>query len=133
MFPIYLMIGLTIILMAVAIFFLSKKNDEKIFVDLAYKITTLQVEIQRIENAVKTEISANRRETFDNAANARNELAHSLDAFKKDFLQAIKDFNDLQKDNFYALLNKQSEQNTDTSNKLDSIRQTLEKKIGDMQ
>ena len=133
MFPIYLMIGLTIILMAVAIFFLNKKNDEKIFIDLAYKLTTLQVEIQRIENAVKTEIGINRKETFDNAANARNELANSLDAFKKDFLQAIKDFNALQKDNFYALLNKQSEQNTDTSNKLDSMRQTLEKKIGDMQ
>ncbi len=98
-----------------------------------YKFDALRSDIQRIEAAVKSEIASNRKETFDGAANARNELAASLATFKNDLAQSIQQFNTLQKDNFFALLNKQTEQNTDTGNKLDNMRQTLEKKIGDMQ
>lgn len=98
-----------------------------------YKLDSLHADIQRIENAVKNEIASNRKEAFDNAANARDEQAKSLDSFKKDFMQSIKEFNELQKDNFYALLNKQGEQNTDTGTKLDNMRQTIEKKIGELQ
>ena len=138
-----------------------------------FKLESLRSEIQRIENAVKLEIGANRKETFDNAAMARKELADSLtsfeeklnhltttidnklsafgdanivnatasrketrealDAFKKDLSLSIQEFNGIQKDNFFALLNKQSEQNADTAGKLDNMRQTLEKKIGEMQ
>jgi DNA recombination protein RmuC len=98
-----------------------------------YKIDGLYADIQRIESAVKNEIALNRKEAFDNAANARREQASSLDSFKKDFLKTIKEFNDLQKDNFYALLNKQGEQNTDTGTRLDNMRQTIETKIGELQ
>lgn len=137
------------------------------------KLDTLPTEMQRIESSVKTEIAINRKETNDNAANARKELADSLssfelklnhltstidqkltafsegniqnakesrteiklslDAFKKDLAQSIEQFNTIQKDNFYALLNKQSDQNKDTTSRLDLMRQTLESKIGDMQ
>jgi DNA recombination protein RmuC len=146
----------------------SNKNNGN-----SYKLDSLDTEIQRIESSVKTEIIANRKETFDNAALARKELASSLlsfeeklnhltgtidhkltvfseanntnasvtrteikqalEAFKKDLAQSIEQFNSIQKDNFYALLNKQGEQNTDTGNRLDNMRQTLEKKIGEMQ
>src|SRR5829696_1812855 len=133
MLSIYLMIGITIILLLIAVFYLARNSNFKVFSDISYKLTNLQIEIRRIETAVKNEISSNRKEASNNAADGRSELANSLEAFKKDFLQAIRDFNAIQKENFYALLNKQSEQNTDTSNKLDSMRQTLEKKIGDMQ
>lgn len=132
MLSIYLL-ALIIILLFIVLFYLAKNNTRKTFTDLSYRFNSLQSEIQRVEAAVKNEIMANRKETFDNAANARNELAGSLDAFKKDFQQQIKDFNEIQRDNFYALLNKQSEQNTDTADKLDNMRQTIEKKVGDMQ
>ena len=127
----------------------------------------LQTEVQRIEQSVKTEIAANRKETFEQSLLARKELSNSLesfekklqhltatidhkltafsesntsntkdtrteikqalDTFKKDLAQSIADFNSLQKDNFFALLNKQSEQNTATGNSLADMRQTLEK------
>ena len=133
----------------------------------------LQAEVQRIEQSVKSEIAANRKETFDQSAQARKELGTSLlsfeeklnhltttidhkltafsesnttntkdtrteikqalDTFKKDLAQSIQEFNSLQKDNFFALLNKQSEQNTATGNSLADMRQTLEKKIAEMQ
>jgi len=93
----------------------------------------MQAEIQRIELSVKNEIAANRKESSANAAVERNELSIVLASFKNDLAESIQQFNTLQRDNFYALLDKQSEQNADTSNKLDSMRQTLEKKIGDMQ
>jgi DNA recombination protein RmuC len=141
--------------------------------DTAYKLDTLNTNIQHIEESVKKEISFNRIETTNQSARARSELANSLqsfeeklnhltetidkkltsfsesnnnnatasrseikqslDAFKKDLAQSIQEFNTIQKDNFYALLNKQSEQNTDTGNKLDNMRQTLEQKITAMQ
>src|SRR3954468_18387916 len=56
-----------------------------------------------------------------------------LDTFKKDLGQSIQQFNDLQKDNFYALLHKQTEQNADTGTRLNEMRQTLEMKIAELQ
>jgi len=132
MLSIYLL-ALIIVLLFSVLFYLARNNNEKPFSDLSYKLNTLQSEIRRIETAVKTEIAANRKETFDNAGNARNELANSLASFKQDLAQSIQQLNNIQKDNFHALLNKQSEQNRDTSNKLDGMRQTLEIKIGDLQ
>src|SRR3954468_2093234 len=56
-----------------------------------------------------------------------------LDTFKKDLGQSIQQFNDLQKDNFYALLHKQTEQNADTGTRLNEMRHTLEMKIAELQ
>lgn len=133
----------------------------------------LQSEVQRIEQSVRTEIAANRKESFEQSALARKELQQSLtsfeeklnhltstidakltaftesnnnnalanrteikdalNTFKKDLAQSITELNSIQKDNFYALLNKQSEQNTDSSNKLEQMRQTIEQKVTAMQ
>jgi DNA recombination protein RmuC len=68
-----------------------------------------------------------------NSKNSRAELTNALEIFKRDFSRSIEDFNTVQKDNFFALLNKQSEQNLDTSAKLDQMRETIEKKIFEMQ
>lgn len=68
-----------------------------------------------------------------NSKESRKELKDSLEIFKTDFSKSVDDFNSAQKENFFALLGKQSEQNTATSQKLDSIRDTLEKKIAEMQ
>jgi len=75
----------------------------------------------------------NRRETGDNAQRIREELAVSLRNFGELITQTMANANTTQKDNFFALLNKQSEQNNNTSLKLDQMRETLERKISDMQ
>ena len=139
----------------------------------AHKFDELKTDINRIETAVKNEIAANRKESFEQSAYARKELAASLqsfeeklnhltetidkklsafsesnnnnalasrteikealNSFKKDLAQSIADFNTQQKDNFYQLLRKQSDQNTDTSTKLDTMRNTIEQKVSAMQ
>ncbi len=144
----------------------TNKNTE-------HKFDAISKEVARIETSVKTEIAANRKETFEqsllarselsnslesfekklqhltqtidykltafsdsnnnNAAASRKEIKEALDIFKKDLAQSIKDFNTIQKENFFALFNKQSEQNTNTSHSLTSMRETLEQKIKDMQ
>lgn len=168
----YIAFGILLLLLVINLILSLKATGNKDN-GIAYKLNSLGIEIQRIESSVKTEIAANRKETFDNAALARKELASSLtsfeeklnhltgtidlkltsfseanntnssatrteikqalEAFKNDLAQSIEQFNTIQKDNFYALLSKQGEQNTDTGNRLDNMRQTLEKKIGEMQ
>ncbi|WP_315819314.1 DNA recombination protein RmuC [Paraflavitalea speifideaquila] len=61
----------------------------------------------------------------DNATRQKEQL----EAFSK----SLGEFNTSQKENFLALLNKQTEQNTTTTQRLDQLRETLEKKIADMQ
>jgi DNA recombination protein RmuC len=165
-------VAIVILLLVVILIILLQANNNKNEA-LPYKIDALHTDIQRVEAAVKSEMAANRKETFDNSALARRELASSLlsfeeklqhltstidlklsafsetntgnaketrieikqalDSFKKDLAISIHEFNTLQKDNFYALLNKQSEQNSETSGRLDIMRLTLEKKITELQ
>ncbi|MCW3079483.1 DNA recombination protein RmuC [Segetibacter sp.] len=169
---IYILLAIIILLLVINLIMSSRATNNK-DAGFPYKLDSLGLEMQRVEASVKTEIASNRKETFDNAALARRELASSLisfeeklnhltntidhkltafseannsnvketrteikqalDTFKKDLALSIQELNALQKDNFYALLNKQSEQNNDTSNRLDSMRLTLEKKIAELQ
>ena len=68
-----------------------------------------------------------------NSKESRKELKESLEIFKIDFSKSVEAFNAAQKDNFFTLLGKQSEQNIATSQKLDTVRDTVEKKIAEMQ
>jgi len=109
----------------------SKNSND--FIEIKYKIEHVLSEVKRIEASVKTEMITNRRETGDNAQRIREELAVSLRNFGELINQTMANANATQKDNFFALLNKQSEQNSNTSLKLDQMRETLERKISDMQ
>ena len=64
-----------------------------------------------------------------NAKENRKELREALVTFKNDFTASVNDFNKMQQDNFFALLQKQDQQNQLTSSKLDLMRDTIEKKI----
>src|SRR2546423_1891188 len=110
MLSIYLMTGITIILLLIAVFYLARNSNFKVFTDISYKLTNMQADIQRIELAVKNEIATNRKEASTNSAVERNELSIVLASFKNDLAESIQQFNTLQRDNFFALLNKQSEQ-----------------------
>ncbi|MDQ6815390.1 MAG: DNA recombination protein RmuC [Bacteroidota bacterium] len=172
MILLYIILAVIIILQIVhlGISLKSASNKES---SITNTLDSLRLEMQRIENAVKIEIASNRKETFDNGALARRELASSLssfeeklnhltntidhkltafnegntnnsketrteikqalDTFKKDLGVSIRELNAIQKDNFYALLNKQSEQNMDTGRRLDNMRATVEQKIAELQ
>lgn len=95
--------------------------------------TGLKYEIARIEAAVKSEMVVNRKETSELAQQMRAETARSLKDFGELITANMTTGNNLQKENFLALLNKQSEQNSLTATRLDQMRETLEKKIADLQ
>ena len=100
---------------------------------MKYKMENLFGEITRIETAVKQEMVTNRQETGDNTQRIRAELAASLKNFGELINQTMASATTVQKDNFFALLSKQSEQNNATTARLDQMRETLEKKMAEMQ
>ncbi len=100
---------------------------------MKYKMESVMNEIARIEAAVKQEMVTNRQETGDNTQRIRVELAASLKNFGELITQTMSSASTVQKDSFHALLNKQSEQNNAIAFRLDQMRETLEKKMAEMQ
>lgn len=90
------------------------------------KLNTLTI---TLEAKLKDANDANNNNAKDN----RKEITEALTLFKNDFSQSIREFNTQQKDNFLALLNKQEDQKKNTSEKLDKMREIIERKISDMQ
>jgi DNA recombination protein RmuC len=132
----YLLLAVVILLLIVVIFLLQKNSGpdtNKELSTLKYKIESLPGELNRIETSVRNEIATNRKETSYLSLTTRNELASSQKAFSESVTASIKDFNTSQKDYFLALLNKQTEQNTSTAQRLEQMRETVEKKITEMQ
>jgi DNA recombination protein RmuC len=100
---------------------------------IKYKMENLLTDMARIETALKQEMVTNRQETGDNTQRIRAELAASLKNFGELINQTMASATTVQKDNFFALLSKQSEQNNATTARLDQMRETLEKKMADLQ
>ncbi|HEX6430914.1 MAG TPA: DNA recombination protein RmuC [Niastella sp.] len=122
----------SIITMVFAFKAMAGKNNTD-WMAMKYKMDSLLTEIARIETGVKQEMVTNRQESGDNTQRIRAELAASLKNFGELITQTMANASTVQKDNFFALLNKQSEQNNATSARLDQMRETLEKKMADMQ
>ena len=66
---------------------------------------------------------------LNSAKENRNEMANSLKSFEEKSANIAKEFNELQRNKFNDLLLKQEQTKTDTENKLDKIRETVEKKL----
>ncbi len=64
-----------------------------------------------------------------NNKESRKELKENLDGFKSELNASLKNFSDKQRENFDDLLKNIGTQNIATTAKLDSIRETVEKKI----
>lgn len=60
-------------------------------------------------------------------------MANSLKSFEVQFIQSVKDFNDLQKQKFDDLISKQDNIRKETEEKLKEIRETVEKKLHSIQ
>ncbi|BAV09028.1 DNA recombination protein RmuC [Filimonas lacunae] len=130
----YLALGIIIILLVIILVLVYKTSaDANQQQQLANQLQHLHTQVSRIEQAVKQEIATNRQEGNETARHARNELSTSLRAFGEQVNKSVEDFNRLQKENFWALMQKQSEQNQNTSVKLDHIREVVERKISELQ
>lgn len=101
--------------------------------ELAQSLQSFEEKLNHLTQTIDTKLSTFNEANINNARETRSEIKQALDAFKKDLAQSIEQFNTLQKDNFFALLNKQSEQNTKTGDSLENMRLVLEKSITNMQ
>ena len=94
---------------------------------------SFESKLNALTTALENKLTAANEGNSLNAKENRAEIKTALDSFKTDFSKSVETFNAAQKDNFFALLNKQGEQNTATDLRLDRMRETLEKKISEMQ
>ncbi len=101
--------------------------------ELAASLQSFEEKLNHLTNTIDKKLTAFSDSNNNNTKETRTEIKEALNTFKKDLAQSITEFNSIQKDNFFALLNKQSEQNTTTATSLDSMKQILEQKISAMQ
>ena len=119
--------------------------------ELKNEIVKINLDVSKIDPLIRTEFSGNRNEIQKNSKDSREELSNSIKNFSAQILTSAKEnrtemtnslksfeeksaanakeFNDLQRNKFNDLLQKQEQTKTDTENKLDKIRETVEKKL----
>lgn len=112
---------------------LQKTQLETFSINLNSLTKSIEDRLNVLTTTIDTKLNTSNENNTTNSKESRKELKEALDTFKTDFTKSVDSFNTAQKDNFFVLLNKQTEQNTTTAAKLDLMRETLEKKIGDMQ
>ncbi|MET0392877.1 MAG: DNA recombination protein RmuC [Chitinophagaceae bacterium] len=71
--------------------------------------------------------------SLTSAKDNRKETRDALEVFKHDLSKSVNDFNTIQKDNFLTLLGRQDDQNRTTTDKLEKMRELIERKIADLQ
>lgn len=101
--------------------------------ELALSLKSFEEKLNAFTAAVDSKLKEFNENGNVNVKETRREVKEALDLFKNDFAKSVESFNIAQKDNFFALLNKQGEQNTNTVARLDQLRDTVEKKIAEMQ
>ena len=91
--------------------------------------TEMQRSFERIEKNFREDFRLNREESRLVAKDNREELAASLRAFQESFERGIVSFNQLQKEKFAALDERQREWVNHAEKRLEEIRQTVDEKL----
>lgn len=128
-----LVIPIAVFLVSVVILVVVFKSKASSNTDALNKITELQSSLNRIESNLKEDFRLSREEngkiTKDNRTELNNTLVASLKGFQDSFEKNVKSFNDLQREKFGQLEEKQNKLVSDTEKKLESIRVTVEEKL----
>lgn len=101
--------------------------------ELKEKLIKIDSDLSRIDPLIREEFGRTREENQKGNKENREELANSLKSFEVQFIQSVKDFNDLQKQKFDDLISKQDNIRKETEEKLKEIRETVEKKLHSIQ
>ena len=100
----------------------EQETWEKLFAEM-------QRSFERIEKNFREDFRLNREESRLVAKDNREELAASLRAFQESFERGIASFNQLQKEKFAALDERQREWVNHAEKRLEEIRQTVDEKL----
>ncbi|MHB1346431.1 MAG: DNA recombination protein RmuC [Candidatus Humimicrobiaceae bacterium] len=130
---IYWMTGILIVIcLAVLIIVILKKSpvqDKKLSETLHF----LEKGQNRLESAVKDEISRNRTEANENEKNTREEISHSFKSFRDSTDNRMAEFSTTQSTNFDSFSKKLSELTEKNESKMEHIRLTVEGKLENIQ
>ena len=130
---IYWMTGILIVIcLAVLIIVILKKSpvqDKKLSETLHF----LEKGQNRLESAVKDEISRNRTEANENEKNTREEISHSFKSFRDSTDNRMAEFSTTQSTNFESFSKKLSELTEKNESKMEHIRLTVEGKLENIQ
>jgi len=111
-----------------------QKNQLEVFsANLVALTKSIEQKLQTLTASIELKLQEGNAANINSSKESRKEFTDALDSFKKHFAESVNDFNSAQKENFHALLNKQNDQNVSTTGRLDLMRDTLERKLTDLQ
>jgi DNA recombination protein RmuC len=111
----------------------AKGLREEVTTQLSEFTKTFSGQLAALTNSMGEKFSVFQNTIDTNNRESRKELKENLDAFKKELNNSLKDFSDKQRQNFSDLQKNLSDQSITTAAKLDLIRETVEKKITQLQ
>ena len=122
-----IIVGLLIVIVLQVVWRPRKDGREQETLEKLF--TEMQRSFERIEKNFREDFRLNREESRLVAKDNREELAVSLRAFQESFERGIASFNQLQKEKFAALDERQREWVNHAEKRLEEIRQTVDEKL----
>ena len=122
-----IIVGLLIVIVLQVVW--RPRKDRREQETLEKLFTEMQRSFERIEKNFREDFRLNREESRLVAKDNREELAASLRAFQESFERGIASFNQLQKEKFAALDERQREWVNHAEKRLEEIRQTVDEKL----
>ena len=122
-----IIVGLLIVIVLQVVWRPRKDGREQETLEKLF--TEMQRSFERIEKNFREDFRLNREESRLVAKDNREELAASLRAFQESFERGIASFNQLQKEKFAALDERQREWVNHAEKRLEEIRQTVDEKL----
>lgn len=133
MTTILLSVIIALIVLAIILIVIMRPKNNSESEMLAAKLNELQGSLTNIERNLKDDFRLNREENAGIAKDNRTELtlslATSFKAFQESFDKNVKSFNDLQREKFGQLDEKQTKLLESTEKKLEEMRQTVDEKL----
>ena len=123
-----IIIGCLLVVIFLQIFFRPKTKDNY-KEDLDKLLQEMLRSFDRIEKNFREDFKLNREESRLVAKDNREDLSHSLSEFREAFDRGIDAFNQLQKEKFNALDERQRQLVADTEKQLEEIRVTVDEKL----
>ena len=122
-----IIVGLLIVIVLQVVWRPRKDRREQEILEKLF--AEMQRSFERIEKNFREDFRLNREESRLVAKDNREELAASLRAFQESFERGIASFNQLQKEKFAALDERQREWVNHAEKRLEEIRQTVDEKL----
>lgn len=132
-----LLLGVLILLavanLLVLIFRRRGSGERALFTELDQSLRRSEILLEQLSKNINTEFQRSREENSNISLENRKELSRSLESFEKRFESSVKEFNELQKQKFDDLLGRQLQQNRSVEERLEKLRETVEKQLKDIQ